>query len=202
MAIFNFNISESNFQLNLLSEISTDCATYFEYEVIATPGDVLDITLMGTSTTTVTWVSQSYEVGLAVFTDWINETTKTLTYSSSGLKLIFSIENSSVAGFFNGANLTVANTTTGVTKSLTGTRFNDSPSCNVPTAAITGDKHFTYTQSLPAAVWSISHNLDKMVSVSVQDTSGNTVHGEIAYTSTDTITITFINAFAGVAYLN
>ena len=85
---------------------------------------------------------------------------------------------------------------------MTGTRFNDSPSCNVPTAAITGDKHFTYTQSLPAAVWSISHNLDKMVSVSVQDTLGNTVHGEIAYTSTDTITITFINAFAGVAYLN
>ena len=136
MAIFNFNISQSNFQLNLLSEISTDCATYFEYKVIATPGDVLDITLMGTSTTTVTWVSQSYKVGLGVFTDWINETTKTLTYSSSGLKLIFSIENSSVAGFFNGAELTVANTTTGVTKSLTGTRFNDGPFCNVPTAAM------------------------------------------------------------------
>jgi hypothetical protein len=202
MAIFNFNISESNFQLNLLSEITTDCATYFEYEVIATVGDVLDISLLGTSTTTVTWVSQSYEVGPARYTDWINEITKTLTYSSSGLKLIFSIENSSVAGFFNGAELTVANTTTGVTKSLTGTRYNDGPSCNVPTAAITGDKHFTYTQSLPSAVWSITHSLDKMVSVSVQDTSGNTVHGEVAYTSTDTITITFINAFAGVAYLN
>lgn len=202
MAIFNLNISQSIFQLNLLSEISTDCATYFEYEVIATPGDVLDVTLLGTSTTTVTWVSQSYEVGPSVFTDWINEITKTITYSSSGLKLIFSIENSSVAGFFNGAELTVANTTTGVTKSLTGIRYNDGPSCNVPTAAITGDKHFVYTQSLPNTAWSISHNLDKMVSVTVQDTSGNTVHGEVAYTSTDTITITFINAVAGVAYLN
>tara|TARA_B100000768_G_scaffold138900_1_gene130152 strand:+ start:668 stop:1276 length:609 start_codon:yes stop_codon:yes gene_type:complete len=202
MAIFNFNISQSNFQLNLLSEISTDCATYFEYEVIATPGDVLDVTLLGTSTTTVTWVSQSYQVGPGVFTDWINELTKSITYSSSGLKLIFSIENSGVAGFFNGAELTVANTSIGVTKSLTGTRFNDSPSCNVVPSTITGDKHFTYTQSLPATSWSISHNLDKMVSVSVQDTSGNTVHGEVAYTSTDTITITFINAVAGVAYLN
>ena len=130
MAIFNFNISQSTFDLTLVSEISTSCSTYFEYEVVADPGDALEVTLTGTSTVTVTWESQSYKVGSTVFSDWINETTKSLTYSSNGLRLIFAIENSGVAGFFNGAELTVVNTTQSSTRSLTGTRYNDSPSCN------------------------------------------------------------------------
>ena len=202
MAIFNFNVSQSTFDLTLVSEISTSCSTYFEYEVVADHGDALEVTLTGTSTVTVTWESQSYKVGSTVFSDWINEITKSLTYSSNGLRLIFAIENSGVAGFFNGAELTVVNTTQSSTRSLTGTRYNDSPSCNVPPASITGDKHFTHTEAVASTTWSITHNLQKMVSVSVQDTAGNTVHGEVSYTSTDTITITFLSAVAGVAYLN
>ena len=202
MAIFNFNVSQPTFDLTLVSEISTTCSTYFEYEVVADPGDALEFTLTGTSTVTVTWESQSYKVGSTVFSDWINEITKSLTYSSNGLRLIFSIENSGVAGFFNGAELTVVNTTQSSTISLIGTRYNDSPTCNIPPASITGDKHFTYTEAVGSATWSITHNLQKMVSVNVQDTAGNTVHGEVNYTSLDTITITFISAVAGVAYLN
>ena len=202
MAIFNFNVLQSTFNLDLKSEVSTDCATYFQYEVLADDGDVLQISLSGTSTVPVTWTSQSYLVGSTVFNDWINETTKTLIYSNNGLRLIFSLENSGIAGFFNGAELTVVNVTQSSTRKVTGIRYIDGPSCNVPTSEITGDKHFTHTQALPSLIWSITHNLEKMTSVTIQDDSGNTVLGEINYTSIDTITITFISAVSGVAYLN
>ena len=139
MAIFNFNVSQSTFDLTLMSEISTSCSTYFEYEVVADPGDVLEVTLTGTSTVIVTWENQSYKIGSTVFSDWINETTKSITYSSNGLRLIFSIENSGVTGFFNGAELTVVNTTQSSTRSLTGTRYNDSPSCNLMSLVIDED---------------------------------------------------------------
>tara|TARA_R110002096_G_C14619758_1_gene724049 strand:+ start:779 stop:1489 length:711 start_codon:yes stop_codon:yes gene_type:complete len=48
----------------------------------------------------------------------------------------------------------------------------------------------------------INHNLGKIPSVTVIDGSGNIVHGDIAYTDLNNLTITFNTAFAGNAYLN
>jgi hypothetical protein len=66
----------------------------------------------------------------------------------------------------------------------------------------TGDKTFNYTQVLPAAVWTINHNLNKYPSVSAEDSSGNTIFGTIDYVNQNTIVITFGSSIAGVAYLN
>lgn len=65
-----------------------------------------------------------------------------------------------------------------------------------------GDKHFTYTQLSAASTWNITHNLGKFPSVSVVDSGNNVVIGDIQYTNTNELTITFNASFSGKAYLN
>lgn len=67
---------------------------------------------------------------------------------------------------------------------------------------ITGDKDFTYIKSTPDKIWEITHNLDKYPSVTVVDSAGSVVMGDITYTSKSSLTVTFSAAFSGKAYLN
>ena len=64
------------------------------------------------------------------------------------------------------------------------------------------DKNFEYNQLSPSASWSITHDLLKFPSVTVLDSSGNTVFGDILYNDNRTLTLTFSAAFTGTAYLN
>ena len=61
---------------------------------------------------------------------------------------------------------------------------------------------YTHAQSTPAAVWTITHNLPFRPNVTVTDSAGEQVEGEIDYTSGSTVTVTFSAAFAGSAYLS
>lgn len=65
-----------------------------------------------------------------------------------------------------------------------------------------GDKTEIFNQGVAAEVWNITHSLDKFASVSVVDSSGVTVFGNVAYNSKSSITVTFANAFSGQAFLN
>ena len=67
---------------------------------------------------------------------------------------------------------------------------------------IIGDKFFTFTQMAPASQWEISHPLDKFPSVTVVDSGGSVVIGDILYIDNSSIVITFTGAFSGTAYLN
>jgi hypothetical protein len=64
------------------------------------------------------------------------------------------------------------------------------------------DKNYRHIQGSSSAVWSINHNLDKYPSVTVKDSAGSTVIGEVQYIDEDNLTITFSGAFSGEAYLN
>lgn len=64
------------------------------------------------------------------------------------------------------------------------------------------DKHYNHVQSIPSDVWIINHGLGKFPSVSVADSSGSEVEGEILYTDSNTVVVTFAAAFSGNAYLN
>jgi hypothetical protein len=64
------------------------------------------------------------------------------------------------------------------------------------------DKNYVYTQSTASASWVIAHNLNKYPSVSIVDSGGNMVMGEITYTDVNNLTITFSASFSGKAYLN
>jgi hypothetical protein len=61
---------------------------------------------------------------------------------------------------------------------------------------------YHHTQSIASATWTINHNLGWYPNLTVQDSSGSVVEGEIAYTSSNTLTVTFTGAFSGDAYLS
>lgn len=65
-----------------------------------------------------------------------------------------------------------------------------------------GDKNYTHTQGSASATWDITHNLDKRPSVSVQDSAGSDIVGQVTYTDNNSLTITFSGATSGKAYLN
>jgi hypothetical protein len=65
-----------------------------------------------------------------------------------------------------------------------------------------GDKNFVYTQPTPAAIWKVFHNLDKFPSVSVVDSAGTTVFGNVVYVNENFVTITFSGGFSGKAFFN
>ena len=66
----------------------------------------------------------------------------------------------------------------------------------------TGDKFFAYTQLAPASIWEIPHPLNKYPSVTVVDSGGSVVVGEVEYVDAHKIIITFQAEFSGKAYLN
>lgn len=64
------------------------------------------------------------------------------------------------------------------------------------------DKYYTYQQYQAASVWRIKHNLEKYPSVSITDSSGNHVIGDVSYIDMSELLVTFSSPFAGRAYLN
>ena len=67
---------------------------------------------------------------------------------------------------------------------------------------LTGDKTYVHHQSVPASVWDITHNMDKLPSVTIVDSAGSVVMGEITYESKNKLKVTFTAEFGGSAYLN
>jgi len=67
---------------------------------------------------------------------------------------------------------------------------------------IVEDKNFVFTQNTAIDTWVITHNLHKYPSVTVMDSSGNVVTGEITYNSENQVTLRFKGGFKGKATLN
>ena len=61
---------------------------------------------------------------------------------------------------------------------------------------------FTYIQASPSNTWHIAHNLGRYPSVTVVDSSGDVVEGDVDYVDANTLVATFNAPFAGDAYLN
>lgn len=57
-------------------------------------------------------------------------------------------------------------------------------------------------QPVASDVWVLEHNLDKYPSVTIVDSAGSVVVGDVTYVSKNKIIVTFIGAFSGKAYLN
>jgi hypothetical protein len=65
-----------------------------------------------------------------------------------------------------------------------------------------GASTFTFSQSNPATVWNIAHNLGRHPSVTLVDTAGDYMSTDFQYVDANNITVTFNAATAGAAYLN
>jgi hypothetical protein len=61
---------------------------------------------------------------------------------------------------------------------------------------------YVHTQALPSATWSINHALGKFPSVTIVNTSGDEVEGDVNHIDNNNVEINFSAAFGGVAYLN
>ena len=59
-----------------------------------------------------------------------------------------------------------------------------------------------HTQSVASNIWTINHNMDKFPSVSIVDSAENIVIGEILYSTSNRVILTFSAPFSGKAYLN
>ena len=77
----------------------------------------------------------------------------------------------------------------------------------VMSSPIIGDITYTHNQSTTSDTWTITHNLHRFPSVTVVDSGGTIVRGNVVYNSNKQLTITFFQggsalAFQGKAYLN
>ena len=61
---------------------------------------------------------------------------------------------------------------------------------------------YHHVQGTSSNTWVINHFLGWYPNVTVQDSSGAIVEGEITYTSSNSLTVTFTGAFRGDAYLS
>lgn len=69
------------------------------------------------------------------------------------------------------------------------------------TAFVNSVTKFTHEQLQAASIWLIKHDMYKCPSVTVVDSAGDEVMGEIDYLDLNNIKLTFSGAFSGVAYL-
>ena len=65
-----------------------------------------------------------------------------------------------------------------------------------------GRVSYEHTQGAVSNSWVINHNLGFQPNVTVVDSAGTIYEGEIAYTNTNSLTVTFSVAFSGIAYLS
>ena len=64
------------------------------------------------------------------------------------------------------------------------------------------DKNYIHNQGSASNTWEVQHNLDKYASVTVVDSAGTVVIGQVDYDSLDQITLRFKASFSGKAYFN
>lgn len=82
---------------------------------------------------------------------------------------------------------------------------NDNVDINFPNVLRTPviyDKNYVFEQTVASDEWIIIHNLNKYPSVSIINSAGDEVIGDIHYDSFNQVTITFEGSFKGKATLN
>lgn len=62
-------------------------------------------------------------------------------------------------------------------------------------------RRYVHQQTSPSTTWTIEHSLGGRPSITIVDSSGTVVFGEVQYVSDTVITVTFSAEFAGAAYL-
>ena len=65
-----------------------------------------------------------------------------------------------------------------------------------------GNNSYVHTQSAASDNWVINHNLGYNPNVTVLDSAGTQVIGEIEYNTINKLTLKFSTAFSGTAYLS
>lgn len=63
-------------------------------------------------------------------------------------------------------------------------------------------ERYVHVQNEASDIWIVDHQMGRYPSVTVVDSAGTMVFGEVVYDNENQVTITFTAAFSGKAYLN
>lgn len=61
---------------------------------------------------------------------------------------------------------------------------------------------YVHTQASPVSTWTINHPLQFIPNITVVDSAGDQVEGDVVYSSASQIVVTFSSSFSGKAYLS
>jgi hypothetical protein len=76
----------------------------------------------------------------------------------------------------------------------------EAPSPIPPEPPVEGGAGYVHIQGTVSSTWVVVHNLGFQPNVTVEDSSGSTVEGEVVHDTADRLTLTFSAAFSGTAY--
>jgi hypothetical protein len=122
---------------------------------------------------------------------------KTVVVSAPARNSVIEVSDPGVAGPPN--VLSVGTVTAGVTAAVTITGTPPSQTLNF---VLPAGASYVHNQSTSASTWTISHNLGFFPSVTVVDSGGTTVIGDVSYITENQVSITFSAAFGGKAYFS
>ena len=90
-----------------------------------------------------------------------------------------------------------------ITSSTTAS-VNVKSTSNVTSVSVSrgGDKNYVHEQSSPSTTWTVDHNLNKRVAISVVDSAGTVIICDVRYVSDNQVVLTFDAATSGNAYAN
>lgn len=105
---------------------------------------------------------------------------------------------------------TIAQINESYAKIVTGTSFTNTETQRTLTitredaTVLTGSFKYAHihTQTTSSASWSINHGLGKYPAVTIVDSAGSEVIGEVSYTDNNNLIISFTASFSGKAFLN
>lgn len=66
----------------------------------------------------------------------------------------------------------------------------------------TDDKHYTHVQNISSASWVVNHNLGKVPAVTVIDSAGTEIEGQVVHNSNNQTVLFFTAPFSGEAHFN
>lgn len=123
--------------------------------------------------------------------------TKTVSTVEKPIEQILEIHDPGVAGPPN--VLAVGSVTQGPTAQVTITGGTPSQTLNF---VLPVGGNYTHNQITSSSTWTITHNLGFFPAVSVVDSGGNYVVGDVTYVSQNVVTVSFSSSFGGKAYLS
>ena len=126
------------------------------------------------------------------------ENRKSVVVSSPSQNSVIEVSDPGVAGPPNSLSVgTVTTTTLAPAVTITGTAPTQTINFVLPVAG-----QYVHIQSASASTWTITHNLGFFPAVSVVDSGGSVVEGDVSYISVNQVSIAFSSSFGGKAYLS
>lgn len=230
MARFELNIILNNFEVTRLADQSTDCATIYSYKIKADEGDNLDFALVGDHENAF-YILNGVTVAFADNANGVifnNSLTLSFSVQNSGVPGVFdqsilTIDNNTISGYNQFIETLIRvndSTKCGQVDASKYDDLTDTPNDKVGHAGdfikvhaneidheyvsvLPADLNYTHVQVGASTTWNVAHNMGKRYpSDTILDGSGNRIFGDIAYTDTMNLVITFNTAFSGEAHFN